>query len=104
MKLYPIPVGTGAQAAATPLHCQNRPFDLTHAGSSQRPPSANLDDFLPQVPQLDDGTTGLDCNDAMEGAMADKRVGSRRMTNHPYHMDADDRLYSTVARQSARGR
>lgn len=100
VKLDPTPVGTGAQAAAIPLHCQNRPFDLTHAG--QRPPSANLDDFPPHVPHLDDGTTGLDCNDAMDGATADEREGSRRTITHPHRKDADNRLYSTVARQCQR--
>ena len=102
VKLDPTPVGNGAQAAATPLHRQNRPFDSTHAGNSQRPPSANLDDFPAHVPQPDDGTTGLDSNDAMDGASADEREGSRG-TTHPHRKDADGRLYSTVARQGARG-
>ena len=50
-----VKLDTGAQAAAIPLHRQNRPFDSTHAGSSPKPPSANLDDFPAHVPQPDDG-------------------------------------------------
>ena len=66
MKLDPTPVGTSAQAAVIPLHRQSRPLDSTHAGTSQRPPSANLNDFPPHIPQ-----PGWDSNNAMDGALAD---------------------------------
>ena len=59
--------------------------------------------FLPHVPQADNGAKGLDSNDATGGASADEREGSRGTTTYPHRKDADDRLYSTVARQSARG-
>ena len=90
MKLDSIPVGTGAHAVVIPPASENRSFDLRHAGSSQRPPSAHLNDFPPHVPQPDEGTTGQDSNDAMDDASEDERDDSCKTITHPHRTDAGD--------------
>ena len=90
MKLDSIPIGTGVQTAVILPASEDRSFDLRHAGSSQRPPSAILNNFPPYVPQPDEGTTGQDSNDAMDDASEDERDDSCKTITHPHRKDAGD--------------
>lgn len=108
VKLDSTPVSIGTRAAATPFRRQSNQCISSNGGSSERLPSASLNDFPSHVFQPGEETAGLESNGitGSDSVSVGEGADDCGTTTHPHRRDTgsiDNRLYSTVAGQTARG-
>ena len=97
VKLDSTAVSIGTRAAATPFRRQSNQFISGNGGSSERLPSASLNDFPSHVFQPGEETAGLESNGitGSDSVSVGEGADDCGTTTHPHHKDTgnvDNRL------------